>query len=338
MDYEFTQKIELNAPFPITNYTEHLIHLYNYFSRNENDLSTEEHIAKGYKPVMQYLNDLMYSNSIVFIDDIQVPQLNLKVDNTVIVGYSSGIDSTYQALRFKHEGYNVVLLHLANLNRSYPDEATSCEQFAKYYGFKLIEVDVKHIQTEHWVDNPLKNQVLCIGLAIDLALQLGTNKIALGNHESSDISTCHIQYSYTDAIEVFTPFLESVRSHVNNFEYFPVDKEKIDCFKFITENYPEALKFVNSCIAPHRFKKTWNKNAREKFGLETITDNRCMICTKCIKEYVMLCHIGYMKPNEEYINHFCNHLRKKGDNLADLRLVVNKNDTNEDIINKVLNS
>lgn len=330
------RSLEINSDYDLT-ITNMVLDIYDYFDKDHNNENEEINCPKGFKHMMEIINNRVYNNANIFKETgVNIGRTELPDTKTIVIGYSSGVDSTFQALRFRHEGYHVILLHCDNLNKSYPDEKNTAREFASKYGFDLVTVGIKHNGSQFFIDNPTKNQCVIMACMIDYCRANGINNIALGSSASANFNNRHTQLSITDAHETYDTFLEGINEYVGNIRYHHIDRSKKDCYKFIIENYPDALKLVNSCVSPYRFKKHLNKVQREKFGLEPITDNRCMSCFKCITEYLMLVDLGYMERNEAYIDHSCKYMKKKRDNITTVGL-IDKNSTNEEIERNIIN-
>lgn len=333
-------KIVANFNIPIT---DKIMSMYNYFSADRNGHCDNIDTYIGFSDFMETANDKVYNNNNTFKETEKIMERFIMPDSdysntTIMVGYSSGFDSTFQALRFKKRGFNVVLLHCNDLNKSYPDEKEKAKEFADYYDMQLVTVDIKYdkSQPNFFIDNPIKNQIV-LSLMIDYGIQYNINKFALGNNVYENINECRSQYGISDSIENFNLFRQGIKQYIENIYFYDIDIHKHECYRFVAENYPEAFKFINSCISPHRFKRYLNKTNREKYGIEPLSDTRCMSCYKCAIEYIILSHYNFIKTSEEYLKQCYNIIRKKSDTIFTTK-VANKNSTNEEIERNIFNA
>lgn len=321
---------------PITN---QVMEMYNYFTLDNNDKYDKITTNIGFTEFMQLANDKVYNNRITFVDNepLMLPFKFNTQTNKVVVGYSSGFDSTYQALKLKHDGYEVVLLHCNDLNKSYPDEKEKAREFANYYNIKLVTVDIKHDKTpQFFIDNPIKNQLI-LSLMIDYGIANNINTFALGNNIYENITECRSQYGISDSIQNFDTFRKGIAYYIENINFYDVKEHKHECYKFVAENYHDAFQFVNSCISPHRFKRHLNKKNREKYNINTLSDSRCMSCYKCAIEYIILSHYGFTENSQEYINRCYDIIRKKSDTIFTTK-ISDKNTNNNDIERNIFNA
>ncbi len=307
-----------------------VLEMYNYFSVDNNSqiktIPTYEHFEK----FMQTCNDTVYDNKNTFVTGVPLcNKMKLSNSNSIIVGYSSGFDSTYQALRFLKEGKNVILFHCNNLNKSYPDEKVKAQEFANKFGMEIVTVDFEHGDNSYCIDNPIKNQLI-LALMIDYGVQNGINNFAMGNNIFEKISECRVQYGISDSIENFEYFRNAIKHYIKNINFYDIEIKKNECYKFVAENYFDAFEYVNSCISPHRFKKHLNKVNTEKYGIVPLSDNRCMSCYKCAIEYITLSKFGFLPMNQEYRKHCFDIIRKKSDTIFTTK-IASKKSTNEEI-------
>lgn len=317
------------------NIGEKVLKMYNYFSENHNNEMRTIFTYNKCEKFMQLANDTVYENKNVFCtrEDL-CNHIELANSDTVLIGYSSGFDSTYQALRFLKEGKKVILFHFNNLNKSYPDEKNKAQEFAKHFGMEIVTVDFEHGTESYCIDNPIKNQLI-LAVMIDYGIQNKINNFALGNNIYEKISECRVQYGISDSIENFNYFRDAIKKYISNINFYDIEIKKNECYQFVAENYFEAFEYVNSCISPHRFKKHLNKVNTEKYGIVPLSENRCMSCYKCAIEYITLSKFGYIPLNEKFKKHCFDVIRKKSDTIFTTK-IANKQSTDEEIERNIL--
>lgn len=267
-------------------------------------------------------------------DNIEKVTLPFDNDKRVLVGFSSGFDSTYHALKLKSDGYIPVLFHIKSLNKSYPDEFNKSNDFADMYKFDIVNVEIDDNINNVFIDNPMKNQ-LVLSLMIDYGFSNGINKFALGNNINENIDECRVQYGISDSIQMFVGYREGIKNYIDNLKFFDIKETKSEAYNFVGRNYPQALETVNSCITPHRFKKHLNKLNSKKFDIEPLSDTRCMSCYKCAIEAILLDYNGIVDYSSEYLQHGYNIIRKKSDTIFTTKIATKKS-TNEKILKGLL--
>lgn len=221
------------------------------------------------------------------------------------------------------------MLHINNLNKSYPDEKIKAQEFAKKFGMEIVTVDFEHGTESYCIDNPIKNQLI-LAIMIDYGIKNGINNFALGNNIYEKISECRVQYGISDSIENFDLFRNGIKEYIKNINFYDIEIKKNECYKFVAENYFDAFKYVNSCISPHRFKKYLNKTNKEKYNIQPLSETRCMSCYKCAIEYITLSKLGFLEENEQFKRHCFDIIRKKSDTIFTTK-IANRKSSNEEI-------
>lgn len=86
--------------------------------------------------------------------------------NDVLLGFSAGLDSAYQAIALKERGYNVHLLFARNINTYENGQAWRyAEPIASKLRLDLMSFSMKkclkkdpaNLYRQHWPENPMKN-------------------------------------------------------------------------------------------------------------------------------------------------------------------------------------
>ena len=327
--------LRIKSDFPLL-LTSKILPLYEYFSKNRNDYNCVLHTYKGFAEFVKIVNNKVYNNNMVFDESLEFKFRQKMTDsNKIVIGYSSGFDSTYQALKFKSLGYEVILLHCSNMNKSYPDEKQKALDFAKEYSMKLIIVEIEHLSSEFFIDNPIKNQLI-LSIMIDYGLFDNINNFALGNNIYENISECKPQYGVSDSFESFMEFRKAINNYITNINFYDIDIKKSECYKFVADNYFESFKYVNSCISPYRFKKYLNRINTCKYNIIPLSDERCLSCYKCAMEYLILSKLGFLDINHDFEKHCYNIIRNKSDTIFTTK-IANKTSTDNDIERSIFN-
>lgn len=178
------------------------VYMYNIFGSNI--LSDHITIAHGFEDLITLLYKVHGFES----PNIDVVHYNILHDlnshtykSTILLGFSGGLDSVYNALKLRDEGYEVLLFHINNLNKAYPKEDEFAQRFAEHQNFKYITLDAHHLHKEYYIDNPLKNQLILASM-IDYGIQHSINIYALGADNNTHIEDACIGMTITDSIEV----------------------------------------------------------------------------------------------------------------------------------------
>ena len=66
------------------------------------------------------------------------------IEDKVLLAFSAGLDSMYQAFKLRDKGFNVILFHCKNMNYySNGKEYEACINFINKYNFPLVECNIK---------------------------------------------------------------------------------------------------------------------------------------------------------------------------------------------------
>ena len=255
-----------------------------------------------------------------------------KDDNKVMVGYSSGLDSTCQALYQRSLGRDVILFHVKHLNHSYPDEYDSAVRFAQDYGFTLVIINPKFVRQTAYIDNPIKNQTI-LAYMIDYGISIGCRRYAMGNYRSDALSEQVEGYETTDAVELFDSFNRYMKSIIPDYEYQDMQMDKYDAFAFMVSHEPKALTYVNSCIRPYRFKDYTHDTTCSKYNIQLIP-HHCGVCYKCMAEYLILADLKYYGIYRDYAKKCINTLRDKDGSTFTMH--IKKDMSDKEVLQTVL--
>lgn len=282
--------------------TKHMLNMYNVFCADEPRRAIK--VPQGFEPMMA----LLYERHGLPAPTISVYPISLEVRDvpswqSVVVGFSGGLDSAYMALHLKDAGFNVTLYHVTGLNKAFPDEDASARAFAQAAGMDLVECRVRHAQPQRYIDNPLKNQLI-MSLMADYGLPRGIPTYAMGADWCSGIDECEIGYTITDSREVNEAFRDAMATMVPEYElvFIGDGTKKAQRLDYIAQRHPDCLPHVCSCISPHRFKRHLHDQNERKHGIR-LMDGRCGSCFKCCMEWLLLLELGRVQPNAEYEAH-----------------------------------
>jgi 7-cyano-7-deazaguanine synthase in queuosine biosynthesis len=237
-----------------------------------------------------------------------VPKIKLKEnDKHVVLGFSGGLDSCYQAFRLREKGYVVHLFHVKNINTYENAQAThSVELFSKKFSFPLIEVNfIKNNKKDnpyrqYWPENTSKNQVM-LSMMIDYCIDNGYNRISLGDDLGLSVKNAVIGTNGTDAKEITKSFLDGIKKIVN-IVFIPIEKGNDKGVRLKKLKEYACLDMYYSCVSPGRFNAKLHDNNCKKYKVN-LPKHNCGSCRKCAMHFLILKETGMAKPNKKFENH-----------------------------------
>lgn len=277
--------------------------LYMYHLFCEQSFPQEIRILDGFQNLINTLYEAHHQDKPKIITH-EMPSLIASQDKSkILIGFSGGLDTAYDAFYFNDLGYDVTLMHIKNLNKAYPLEDIFAQKFAQHNGFNYKEYVAKHYQKEFFIDNPLKNQ-LVLSVMVDYGLHNNINIYNMGSGSFTSIKDSRIGMTITDSIEVNQLFWNGVNKYIENvcIHPIPTDTRKIDKLKYFLEHHPNVLNDIYSCISPHRFNASLRERNEKKYNVKLL-NGRCGSCFKCCMEAILLAELNYYDKNSEFINH-----------------------------------
>ena len=261
-------------------------------------------------------------------------EINSK-SNKVVLGFSGGLDSCYQAFYLRKLGYKVILYYVKNINFYENGQAYKAAlEFANKYNFKLVEASFvrnsnkDNPKRQFWNENPVKNQLI-LSMMCDFCLDNKIHYISLGDDFGLSIENATLGVNLTDAKQITKSFLRGINKISNDsFEFLKANR-KIDKgkrLKLFVKN--GCLDVYYSCLSPGRFNKTWRNNNINKFKVD-LPKNNCGSCKKCVMHWLMLRYLNLTKPNKDFEKHCWEILSSKKNNAY--THIFNGNSTEENI-------
>ena len=236
-----------------------------------------------------------------------------KSEKDIILGFSGGLDSCYQALLLRNKGFNVHLFHVVGIH-GYEglSEMPAVESFAQKTNLDLITVKWKrNTQSKYkqqWGDNAVKNQFI-EALMIDYCNEHGWNKVSIGEDNSYSVyrSDVMLGTNVTDCKEVQIEFENAIHSFVDNIEFHLIERptnstkhNKLERLKLLDEN--GLLDDYYSCVGAGRFNKHNHDLNENKYGISLNKHNCGCYCTKCALHNLVMHYGGMREFPKEFLD------------------------------------
>lgn len=297
-------------------FTEKMLHIYDIF--NPKDFN---HKVQVYEPFID-LVQLVYktfNQELPQIDSIPIKDEEkfsfCEDNNNVVLAFSGGLDSCYQALCLKEQGYNVHLFHVSGINYYEGNSAREVgRSFAKKMGMNFVEAKWKRDNNksnphrQYWGDNAIKNQLI-LGMMADYCIDMGWNKISLGDDNSISIrdNDMMLGINVTDCREVQELFEKCLCRLVNNLEIIAIERpvgsnvaNKMDRLQKLI-NY-NLIDDYYSCVGAARFNKYNRDTCVKKHNVSLPAYNCGYFCTKCSIHNLLLHYVGNRPYPSDFID------------------------------------
>ena len=236
------------------------------------------------------------------LSDIIVPVISDNDSKTVVLGFSGGLDSVYQAINLKERGYEVVLYHLKGINTYENGQASKrCPEIAEKLGMKYGESAIsKKRGIQQVPENPLKNELI-MGLMIDYCLVNNIPYISLGDDLNLSLKDSVVGINVTDSREVTNAFIDGIRK-VIDIKFLPIitHVSKLDRIKKLQEY--ELENDYYSCVQAGRFNKKLHDLNEKKYGVKLFEGNCGCSCRKCAMHNLLLHYGGVKEFPQEFID------------------------------------
>jgi len=224
----------------------------------------------------------------------------LENTGTCVVGFSGGKDSLAAAILASRAGYDVVLYHVAGINRAWPDERRYAQMVADLVGFPLVIEKVQPKGTKAGIPEPVaKNQIIMAGAVqwaqahrVGPAFSMG---MCVGDMQGSAHPLSYVHDTY-DAHLNFGIYLEAAAPGFTSPLYLRGVTESTAVVAGWSDR--RLLYAAHGCMAQMRFRPGYVARAVEKYGVR-IMPGRCGVsCPKCTNEYIILAELGALEPEE----------------------------------------
>ena len=297
----------LYANFEMTDVTKSVFNMYENFNKETFDSVPNVPVE------MISFSDMVYNahnQTYTFTRNpiIEKRELTRSNDDVVVLGFSGGLDSVFQALRLIDSGYKVVLFHLKGVNTYENGQGTKhsihIADKLKQRGVEYVECEIKktndksNAYKQHWPENPIKNQLI-LAMMIDYCIVNGYHKISLGDDFDLSIDDAMVGVNLTDSRELTQEFLKCICSLVSGIEFIPIEKGQDKLKRLKTIEQYGLLDDYYSCVLPGRFNATRHESNEQKYNV-TLSKNNCgCSCRKCAMHNLLM-HYGGVKifPDE----------------------------------------
>ena len=235
-------------------------------------------------------------------------------NGTILLAFSGGLDSVYQALRLKETGKKVVLFHVKNMNfYTNGQEYKAAKIFAEYKNFDFVEASVTPIKNSEykkvWKENPAKNE-LFFCMMLDYILENGGNKFSSGDDLNLTLKNAVPDTNLSDAKEVTLSFMNEIKG----VEFIPIPKvNKADRIKYLAEN--NCLDYYYSCVTAGRLVRYLHDKAEQKFNIKLDYWDCGAACRKCAFHSLLKHYYLEEEFPDEYINKCWDTISKGADNV-----------------------
>ena len=240
--------------------------------------------------------------------DCNVHYVNEPNFKKVCLGFSSGLDSMYQALVLKDKGYDVTLFHVKGINTYENGQGTKYSKlFAEKYGFEYVEANIQktnnktHKYKQYWPENPIKNQLI-LAMMMDWCVENNCILLSLGDDFGLGLSDAVVGVNLTDAKEITQHFLKGIDEIVYGFGFIKINEEynKAHRLKLLMEK--GAIDDYYSCVLPGRFNKKRHINNQDKFGVVLPANNCGCSCRKCAMHNLIMYYENIINYPSDFID------------------------------------
>lgn len=237
---------------------------------------------------------------------IQPIPLHIQSNNKVLLAFSGGLDSVYQAFILR-ESYDVTLFHVKNMNYyTNGKEYQVCEEFSKIYNFPIVYAQFKQNTKDnpykkHWKENSFKN-LLLYSMMLDYCIDNGTSNISSGDDLRLDIKDAVVGTNIADAFQVTLPFMKKIKEYYN-IDFIPTNGNIDKAQRIQKLKEYNALDMFYSCVNPGRFNQSNHNRINKKYNIQMEKWN-CGVCRKCAFHSLLRYYYLHENYPQEFID-FC---------------------------------
>lgn len=219
-----------------------------------------------FKPVLDIIFKLYTQTPKVTYSIAQKPVF-VNSGKSVLVACSGGLDSVYQALYLRNQGYNVILLHLENCNY-YTNglEKKVFLEFANHFNFKYfmpkISPKQKSDYKKEWQENSFKN-FLIYSIAVSYMLENDIHYLSSGDDLRLDISEAVPGTNDGDSWQETEAFMQAM-----NIDFIPIKSATNKAMRLAYIRKYGAGNYYISSVGPGRLNRILHDKYEKKFNVK----------------------------------------------------------------------
>lgn len=287
------------------NYAEEALQLYTIF--NPEKFNNKVYVSPLYYPTVG--NIYRAHKQTCELHELQRHYPHLTINNKkVLIAFSGGLDSMYQVLTLKEQGYEIYLYHVANINYyTNGKERKICEQFAQKFNLPLIVSEFKqntkkdNVNRKYWKENSFKN-TLIYSLMLDYCLQNNICYLSSGDDLRLSLDDAVVGTNIADARQITIPFAINV-SNFFGLKWLWVDNNIDKAQRLHKLQINGCMDDFYSCVNPGRFNQSNHNRIEQKFNVKLEQWN-CGVCRKCAFHSLLRHYYLGEEYNKEFID-FC---------------------------------
>lgn len=236
--------------------------------------------------------------------------LNVKLfdlhPNTVVLGFSGGLDSVYQAIELKKHGYDVILFHVRNINKyengqSYKAAVECANKLEMPLVVKNFHSTMDKENKKQWPENPMKNQYIICAM-IDYCMKNGYNNISLGDPRNLELRDATAGINLTDAIELDNAFMSGIHTYIKGLNEIDMWGNGNKYKEMLVVNEAGLENCYYSCITAGRLNKRFHNIDVEKYNIHLPLHNCGCHCRKCATQNLLMHYDGGVEYPQEFID------------------------------------
>jgi len=234
-----------------------------------------------------------------------VPEEHRELDHDkVLLGFSGGLDSTFQLCNLLNHGWKVTLFVVKNINTYENGQGVkACRDIydmLKEQGYKIGYVEASIAKDwkkdnkwrQSWPENPIKNQLI-LAMMADYCLENGIGNMSLGDDFELDVEDSVCGINTTDARQFTNTFLDGVERGMRNNDlplvfFIQVDPTKDKLTRLVTLDKCGLTDKYYSCVQAGRFNRKLHLMAQTKYGVKLPEHNCGCYCRKCAMHCLMI--------------------------------------------------
>ena len=291
---------------------------FNVYKRLNPEHFDDLYTFEWFKQCLELLIQAHHQNAKVYVMPKHLDYLRLSDNNRVLLAFSGGLDSVYQAFRLKEEGYDVCLFHCKNMNYyTNGQEAKRVEEFAKKYNFNIVygKMTTNWKATKYkkfWKENSWKD-MLFYSMMFDYCIENDIRYISSGDDLRLSINDAVVGTNLSDARELTLAYVDGIRE-LSNVNFLFVDSKEHKGKRLAKLIEKGALDDYYSCVNPGKFNQLNHNRVEARFGVK-LEQYNCGVCRKCAFHNLLRHYYLGENFNPEFIDFCWNKIANGADNV-----------------------